>query len=462
MLPYTAIHHLLLAAVGRPLVTTSGNRSGEPIAHDDADAVTRLADLCDAFLTHDRPIHVPVDDSVVRIVDGHLLPIRRARGYAPVPVALRGARRPVLATGGELKSTCCVASTDRAWVSQHVGDMENLETMRAFEATAARFEQFYEVDPAVVAIDAHPGYLAGGWGRRRAGNRPVLEVQHHHAHLAALMAEHGLDPHRPVLGVAFDGTGYGDDGTIWGGEVLRADVDGYERVAHLAPIPLPGGDAAIRHPSRVALAHLHTAGIDWADDLPPVAAVRPGDRANLAVQLERGVGCVPTTSMGRLFDAVASLLGLRHRISYEAQAAIDLENAAERSAAVTPNGAGAYRFVSDGQRVEHADVWRAIVADLRSGRPVGEIADAFHHAVVDLVVDVAARHATAGEPVLLSGGVFQNALLVERAVAALDAAGFVPVTHRLVPPNDGGLALGQAFVAAHTTRLDPFAGREER
>ena len=447
MLPYTPVQHLLLEGSMPPLVMTSANVGGTPIIHRDDD-VDQLIGLSDGVLTHDRPIHVPCDDSVVRLVNGRLLPIRRARGYAPIPVALPAARRSVLAVGGELKNTFCVASGGHAWVSQHIGDMENLETLDAFEASVERFETMYAVEPELVAADAHPGYLSSKWARA-SGRAPVIEIQHHHAHVAAVMAEHGLDPHLPVVGFAFDGTGYGDDGTIWGGEVMVADAQGYERVAHLSYVPLPGGDAAVRNPCRVALAHLWSADVDWDLDLAPAAALDEVERNLLRRQLERDVACVPTSSMGRLFDAVASLLGLRHHITYEAQAAIDLEIAAAAGNALDP-----YAFATSGDQIDARPVIRAIVDDLRGGSSVADIALTFHLAVVDVVVAVAQRIRSERrldtlDTSALTGGVFQNSLLTGACVDALEHAGFVALTHHLVPPNDGGLALGQAFIAAH-------------
>lgn len=465
MLPYTPIQHLLFAAGVPSLVMTSGNVSGEPIVYRDDEVDARLGHLCDAILTHDRPIHVPCDDSVVRMVGGELLPIRRARGYAPVPVPIDGGRRTVLAVGGELKNTACLASTDHAWVSQHIGDMEHLPTLEAFEATVAQFRRMYAVEPEVVAVDAHPGYATTRWAHRHAGDGagppivgPIVEVQHHHAHIAAIMAEHRLPPTERVLGVAFDGTGYGADGAIWGGEVLAVDADGFDRIAHLAYVPLPGGDAAIRNPYRVALAHLTAAGIEWADDLPPVAELDTVERGVLARQLETGFSCVPTSSMGRFFDAVASLVGLRHRISFEAQAAIDLELAASGA-----DRRRSYTFTVADDVFSPAEVVRAVVADLRAGVDVADIARGVHVAVADLVVDLARRHrsATGSELVALSGGVFQNALLTELCTERLCSAGFHPLTHRRVPPNDGGLALGQAYIAAHRVAVGPTDAHQE-
>ncbi len=453
MVASSPIHHLLLARLDRPLVMTSANRGGEPIASRQPQ-LAGLADLYDAVLDHDRPIHTPCDDSVVRLVAGRLSPIRRSRGYAPMPVRFEAARRPVLATGGELKNTICLAAGHHAWVSQHLGDMENLETLEAFRSTVERFVEMYQVEPAIVAADAHPGYRAAQWARTNHPDR-VLHVQHHHAHIASIMAEHRLDPGQPVLGFAFDGTGYGEDGSIWGGELLLASADGFERLAHLAPVPLPGGDAAIGQPCRAALAHLHAAGIGWSDELAPVARFSAEERRRLARQLETGFGTVATTSMGRLFDAVASLLDYRHDISYEAQAAIELELAATGAADAEATG-GAYRFEVTGRVVSPAGVIASIVNDLGAGveRPV--IAARFHHAVAEVVHRLALRHRqrTDSETVVLSGGVFQNALLTTMCLDRLADSGLTVLTHSLVPPNDGGLSLGQAYIAAHRSGVD--------
>ncbi|MYZ40649.1 MULTISPECIES: carbamoyltransferase HypF, partial [unclassified Streptomyces] len=345
LLPYTPLHHLLLGLPGDPagpsvLVMTSGNRSGEPIVTDDKDALTRLGALADAWLTHDRPVHVPCDDSVVRICAGQELPVRRSRGYAPLPIALPVPVEPALAVGGDLKNTFCVAEGGYAWLSAHVGDMDDLATLTAFEAAVGHLTELTSVAPEVLIADRHPGYRSGQWAERHARGRPVRRVQHHHAHVAATMAEHGLDGSAPVIGVAFDGTGYGDDGAVWGGEVLLADYDGFRRFGRLSYVPLPGGDAAVRNPYRMALSHLRAAGVRWSEALPCVAACAPGERRLLERLLDRSVVCVPTSSMGRLFDAIASLAGLCHRVEYEAQAAMALE-----SAAVAAGGpADGYRF----------------------------------------------------------------------------------------------------------------------
>src|ERR1700761_2278785 len=316
MLPYSPIHHLLLApvpgadsAVPDALVLTSANRSDEPICFTEDDAAQRLSPLCDAVLDHDRPIHVPCDDSVVRVIDGRELPIRRSRGYAPLPVDLGCDGPAVLAVGGELKNTFCLTDGSRAYMSGHIGDMETLETLRAFETAVGQLSEIRH-QPVRLAADLHPRYQTRNWAERHADSRPLDLVQHHHAHVASLLAEHGRLG-EPVIGVSFDGTGYGCDQTIWGGEILKLGPDSHRfaRVGHLLPVPLPGGDAAVRNPWRMALSQLWMAGIDWTADLPPIAAATPAELRLTRSQLESGSGCVPCTSMGRLFDAVASLLG---------------------------------------------------------------------------------------------------------------------------------------------------------
>jgi hydrogenase maturation protein HypF len=452
LLPYTPLHHLLFdrvpgsdETVPTALVMTSGNLSDEPICYADEDARARLGRMADAWLVHDRPIHVPCDDSVVRLDGGVELPIRRARGYAPLPVRMPFAVGPTLAMGGEIKNTFCLASGRHAWVSQHIGDMGTLETLAAFERSTQQFGDMYEVDPQQVAADAHPGYHTRAWADEHAPDAVDL-VHHHHAHVAAVMVEHAVPPGERVIGYAFDGTGYGTDGAIWGGEVLIAGYDGFERSAHLRYVPLPGGDATVRKPSRAALAHLWAAGVEWAPDLPPIRHTSEEELTVLRRQLERNVLCVPTSSMGRLFDAVSSLLGIRHTASYEAQAAMELEQAAAGEMA---DRVGPYRFALSGDEIDAAPVLRAMVDDMRRGCATGSIAAGFHRAVAELVADTAdrLREATGIERVALSGGVFQNVLLLRLARAALESRGLRVLTHRLVPPNDGGLALGQVAVA---------------
>ncbi|RME45286.1 MAG: carbamoyltransferase HypF, partial [Caldilineae bacterium] len=446
MLPYTPLHYLLLTPRLPVLVMTSGNYSEEPIVKDNAEALERLASLADAFLLHNRDIHVHCDDSVVRVFEGRELPVRRSRGYAPFPVKLPFEVSSILAVGGELKNTFCLTRDRYAFMSQHIGDMENLETLQAFERAAAHFQAIFRVEPDVIACDMHPRYLSTRWAEEHAAGRAVVRVQHHHAHVAALMAEHGLDGEEPVIGFSFDGTGYGTDGAIWGGEVLLADYRRFTRAAHLKYVPLPGGDAAIKRPYRVALAHLWAAGVDWDERLSPVAACPPVERGVLRRQLETGFNTVPTSSMGRLFDAVASLAGVRQTITYEAQAAIEFE------ALLAAAAEGAYRFdlqsaQSDLQfLIDPAPVIRQAAADARAGVPAPVIAARFHRAVADLILRVSlhVRRAAGLKRVALTGGVFQNVTLLALATNALRAEGFEVLTHRRVPPNDGGLALGQA------------------
>lgn len=472
MLPSSPLHHLLLHDVpgtGVPasdvLVMTSGNLAEEPLCIDDEEAQQRLARIADAFLLHDRPIAVPCDDSVVRVdevgADAATTVIRRSRGYVPASLPLPFEGIPAMAVGGQLKTVAGLTDGRRVWLSAHIGDMGSLPTLRAFERTVDRFAAMHQVAPERLVADAHPDYTTRRWAVSHADGRPVVEVQHHHAHIASVMAEHGVD--EPVIGFAFDGTGYGSDGTIWGGEVLLADYDGFERLAHLSPVPLPGGDAAIRHPRRVALSHLRSAGIAWDDDLPAVAATPVDERVLLATQLDRDLRCVATSSMGRLFDAVASLIGVRHDVTFEAQAAIELEVLASSTGAdPRPGPAGASRIhlplvgIATGKPM-HLDagvLMREVVAALRAGTTTAVIARRFHEAVAAAIVEVAQEVRERGGPrlVALSGGVFTNALLSRLASEALTGHGFTVLRHRLVPPNDGGLALGQLAVGARGDR----------
>ncbi|MBN1178757.1 MAG: carbamoyltransferase HypF [Anaerolineae bacterium] len=464
MLPYTPLHYLLLEPTDIPedlsfdhfsfshfplaLVMTSGNLSEEPIATSNEEALERLVGLADAFLLHNREIHARCDDSVTRIFAGVELPVRRSRGYAPYPVHLPFSVGQVLAVGGELKNTFCLTRDRYAFVSQHIGDVQNYETLRFFEQMVEQLARTFRIEPQTIVCDMHPGYLTTQWATGHIPNGlsfavpHVTFVQHHHAHIAACMAENGLTGERPVIGVALDGTGYGSDGAIWGGEVLVADYAGFRRVAHLAYLPLPGGDAAIRRPYRTALAALWAAEIPWDEDLPPVASAPPAERAVLARQLERGVNVVPASSAGRLFDVVSALAGVCQQISYEAQAAIELE-------ALVEDDPGAYPFDFHDGEIDPAPVLRAAVADLRAGVPVGAISARFHNGLALAVRDVCCqvREETGLDEVALSGGVFQNVTLLGRTVPLLEAAGFRVYRHRLVPPNDGCIALGQAVVA---------------
>lgn len=448
MLPYTPLHHLLCEGMP-PLVMTSGNLSEEPIVHENEAALTTLGPLVDGFLMHDRPIHVACDDSVVRCVAGAVMPIRRSRGYAPMPIGLRGPGPAVLAVGGELKAAVCVAHAHRAIMSQHIGDMGNLETLESLGRTVTHLMRLFGVVPALVAADLHPGYLSTGWARRFAAEHRIalVQVQHHEAHVAGLLAEHGR-PLDGVIGVCFDGTGYGRDGSIWGGEFFEVSEGTLRRAAHLATFPLPGGDASIRHPWRTALAVLRAAGHAWDARLAPVRSAGEAERRVLGRQLAKNVNVVATSSMGRLFDAVAALVGAKQSITYEAEAAMRLETLASQTEAHD----GAYAFVIDDADplvVGWQEVVRAVAADALAGLPSGVIAARFHAGVARMIADVCVRLRSkgAGETVGLTGGVFQNALLVRSAIDELHASGFEVLVHRRVPTNDGGLALGQAVLA---------------
>ncbi len=443
MLPYTPLHHLLLEAEDC-WVMTSGNVSEEPIVTANDEALNRLDGLADAFVVHDRDIHVPCDDSVIRILDGAEYPIRRSRGYAPFPVPLPFDIAPILATGGELKATFCLAAGHDGFMSQHIGDMENLETLDAFTRAVDHFVDLFRIEPEAIATDQHPGYLSTKWADRSP--LPTVKVQHHHAHIASVMAEHGTTER--VVGFAFDGTGYGTDATVWGGEVLIADYERFDRAGHLSPVLLPGGDAAVRHPGKMALSHLDSAGVPWSDDLPPVASLSGAERSLLATQLKRGINTVPTTSMGRLFDAVSALAGVRQTATYEAQAAIELEALVD----LAEGGSYEFGFVEgDGPVViDPGPVLTSVVDELRDDGAPGVIAARFHAAVAAMIVEMAERIRTRTgiATVGLSGGVFQNVTLTHAAADALGKKGFAVLVHRLVPPNDGGLALGQAVIAA--------------
>jgi hydrogenase maturation protein HypF len=445
MLPYTPLHHLLLRRLGGPIVLTSGNRSDEPIAYRDDDALARLAGIADEFVVHDRPIHIRTDDSVVRPVRGREMPVRRSRGYVPEPVKVRPPfRRHVLACGAELKSTFCLGKDDRAYVSHHIGDLENYETFRSFTEGIAHFERLFDVTPQVVAHDLHPEYLSTKYALDRDGVA-LTGVQHHHAHIASCLADNGEAG--PVIGVAFDGTGYGTDATIWGGEFLLADLAGFERAGHLATVPMPGGAAAIRQPWRMAAAYLDAA---YPGGLPrglEVERRNAGRWRDVGAMARRGINAPLTSSAGRLFDAVAAVLGVRDVINYEGQAAAELEQHADRG-----ERAGYDARIDDGAplRIRGADLVRAVADDLLSGVSSGAVAARFHNGVAAAIVRTCLmlRERSGLAAVALSGGVFQNLLLLDSVTAQLEHAAFRVLLHRRVPPNDGGISLGQAAVAA--------------
>ena len=438
---------------------TSGNLSDEPIAFRTDEGRQRLGTLADALLLHDRPIHIRCDDSVVAVPGvapvaedqtGAPYVLRRSRGYAPLPLALPLAGDGLVAVGGELKNTFCLTRDGQAFLSHHIGDLEYYENLRSLQEGLAHFERLFRVQPRILVHDLHPDYQSTRYAKQR-GHRdclPTLAVQHHHAHVAACMADNGLRADQRVIGVALDGTGYGTDGHIWGGEFLIAGYGNFTRAAHLATCPLPGGDATARNPYRMALSWLRQAGLDWGEDLPPVVAARPGELDLLAQQLDTGVNTPLTTSMGRLFDAVAALAGLTQRNTYEAQAPCELEAGADR------DETGAYEFLldrgSDPWLIDPAPVLAALIDDRRRGVETGRLAARFHNGVARLVARVCGelRDQTGLNQVALSGGVWQNLLLLRTAAVTLQAAGFTVLIHRQVPANDGGLALGQAAVAA--------------
>lgn len=442
LLPYTPLHHLLIAELGFPLVATSGNLSEEPIVRDDGEALSRLHTVADLFLTHDRPIVRPVEDSVVQIVCGEPQLLRRGRGYGPLAGNPCGLRSGILAVGGHLKTTVALTGNDAILSSPHVGDLETAEARRAHTAAAADLIRLHGIDARLAVRDLHPDYASGRTAER--SGLPVVAVQHHVAHAAGCLAEHGLTP--PALAIVWDGSGYGPDGTVWGGEALHLTPTGWTRVARLRPFPLPGGEAAVREPRRSALGLLHAAygGACLAvPDLPPVAAFDPTERSVLATALARGVNAPLTSSIGRLFDAIAGLCGLGQRSDYEGQTAAALE-----AAAGSGRSPRAYDFPiretagEPGLEIDWAPALDAIIADLRDGRAVPEIAAALHDGLAAAILALARR---IGEPqVALTGGCFQNVRLTETAVNALRAAGFEPIWHREIPPNDGGLAYGQA------------------
>lgn len=439
MLPYTPLHHLLLRNLDFPVVATSGNLSDEPICTDEQEAMQRLGHIADLFLVHDRPIARHADDSVAWIVLGEPRLLRRARGYAPLPVLLAQDVPPILAVGAHQKSTIALSVNRQVFISQHIGDLETAEALAAFERVIADFLRLYEATPVAIAHDLHPDYLSTRWAQQSSAQ--LIPVQHHHAHLAACLAENGAAG--PALGVTWDGTGYGLDGTVWGGEFLLGDARAFSRVAHLRPFRLPGGEAAIKEPRRVALAllwELYGEAALERDDLAAVRSLQPIERRLLAQMLSRGVNSPATTSMGRLFDGVAALIGLHQQVSFEGQAAMALEFAAD------PTVHAAYPLPLAGTFLDWQPLVEAVLEDLRRSVSPGVIAARFHNALVEAILAVATL---VGEKrVALTGGCFQNRLLTERGTIALRQAGFDVLLHRQVPPNDGGISLGQIAVAA--------------
>jgi hydrogenase maturation protein HypF len=452
MLPYTPLHHSLLRAFDGPVVATSGNLTDEPICTDNGEALARLGQIADLFLFHNRPIERHVDDSVVWLVENEPRLLRRARGYAPLPVRLPQRVAPVLAVGAHLKNSIALSVEQQVFISQHIGDLETAEALSAFERVIADFLRLYETTPAAIAHDMHPDYLSTRWAKQdsaallaslpnAAANVPLVAVQHHHAHLAACLAENGRTD--PALGVIWDGTGYGPDNTIWGGEFLLGNAAGFERVGKLRPFRLPGGDAAVKAPRRLALAllwELFGESTLERDDLAPIRSFSAAERQLLGQMLRRDVNTPHTTSAGRLFDGVAALIGLHPVVNFEGQAAMTLEYIAD------PTETTAYPLPVNSATLDWGPLVTAILQDLGQAVSPGVIAAKFHNALIEAILAVASY---IGEPVVaLSGGCFQNRLLTERAAQRLRQTGFEVLLHRQVPPNDGGVSLGQAAVAA--------------
>ena len=461
-----SIHHS--SFIIPPLVMTSANLSEEPIAYTNEDARERLSSLADAFLMHNRDIHVRCDDSVVRIIRDQVLdnqekqlpnsqfpipdfqtyPLRRSRGYAPFPVKLPWHVPPLLAVGAELKNTFCITNQKYAFMSHHIGDLSNFETLQSFEQGIEHFEKLFRVKPEAIAYDLHPNYLSTRYALERANLKPstlnLQPIQHHHAHIASVMAENGLNGEEKVIGVAFDGTGYGDDGNIWGGEFLIADYGGYERVAHLPYFPLAGGDAATKRPSRTALGLLWQLGIEWDESFAPMQDLCSEERMALRVQLEKKINTPMTSSIGRFFDAAAALAGVQQRVNYEAQAAIEFEALADDVEG------GHYDFGGKQAQIQVRRGILSLLEDVEKGIPIPIISARFHNGIANMVLEtcIRLREKSGINTVALSGGVWQNMLLLQQTMTLLQSGKFEILIHHEVPANDGGLALGQAAIAA--------------
>jgi hydrogenase maturation protein HypF len=465
MLPYTPLHHILLRRAGLPLVMTSGNPSSLPIAKENEEAINRLSQLADYFLLHNRKIKARCDDSVMWVFDGKSMFIRRSRGYSPFPIKLPFEVNRILACGAELKNTFCLTKERYAFLSQHIGDMENLETLEHFETSIAIFKRLFRIEPEILAYDMHPDYLSTKFALEREREAQLIAVQHHHAHVASCMVENGIK--EPVIGVAFDGTGYGLDGSIWGGEFLIADYRGFRRAGHFEYIPMPGGEAAIKRPYRMAISYLYTS-LGKLPKLPFLSEIEEGEIDVVIRQIERGINSPLTSSCGRLFDGVSALLGVRGRTTYEAQAAIELEMSSSKGDFNARTSERTYPFHVVPVRAEETwgetsylppfpliyevrlrEIFEAIVSDIWGGVSVAEIGRRFHNTVVRIIVEMCRfiSSKTGLKKVALSGGCFQNRLLLRGAVNALKEEGFSPIIHSLVPCNDGGISLGQAAIA---------------
>lgn len=450
MLPYTPLHNLIMEP-GEDfpdlLVMTSGNISDEPISYLNNDAVNRLSKIADVFLNHNRPIHMRIDDSVSRIINSRPFIIRRSRGYAPSSFIFPYPGESILATGAELKNTFCLTRENQAFLSHHIGDLENLETLTSFEEAVTHYEKLFRITPKLIACDLHPNYLATRYAVERSNNEnlTLIPVQHHHAHLAACIAENDLNTIDPVIGLCFDGTGYGTDQAIWGGEVFIGNLSDYQRRFHLKYVPLPGGDISIKIPARMALSHLWSTEIEWENVFPPSSDLCMEEKAALEIQLTRNINTVLTSSMGRLFDAVSSFIGVRQRVNYEGQAAIEMESIVDSSVKEY------YRFDFLNDQIDPAPMWSQLVSDLLANKTPVEMASKFHNSISQLCLEICNRIKEESKinVVALSGGVWQNKVLLTKTIALLQKNKFNVIWHSKVPTNDGGIAYGQACIAAN-------------
>ena len=450
MLPYTPLHHLLLRETGRPLVMTSGNLSEEPIAKDNDEALKRLSGIADYFLVHNRDIYARYDDSVTIVENGNRQFVRRARGYAPYPVHLPYHMREVLGCGAEEKNTFCLTRDNFAFVSQHIGDMENIETLESFTDAITLYRQLFRMTPSIIAYDMHPEYLSTKYAKEildKDSGLTGVPVQHHHAHIASCMADNGIT--EPVIGISFDGTGYGTDGHIWGGEFLTVNYEGFDRIAHLEYLPLPGGPLAIKKPYRTAIGYLLALGIKPDSKLPLLKYTDEQELEIIREQLIKNINTPLTSSMGRFFDAVAALIGLRGVIEYEAQAAIDLEMLASKALNETAHYPFSIAKQEDMKIIKIHDLLAAIQNDLHNRTPRPRIAARFHNTIAQMILEMCQKISpkTGITTVALSGGVFQNRLLLRKTLSLMEDASFEVYTHQQVPCNDGGISLGQVVIA---------------
>ena len=446
MLPYTPLHYLLMQHNFTALVMTSGNRSEEPVSIDNEDAFSRFSDIADFYLTHNRDIYLRSDDSIVKRISGATRFIRRSRGYIPEPVFMKRNIQPVLACGAELKNTVCITRDNKAFLSQHIGDLENLSTLEFFELTIRHMKKILDVDPEIVACDLHPDYLSTKYALSLK-NVKVVKVQHHHAHIAGCMAENMIDG--PVIGLSFDGTGYGEDGRIWGGEILIAEKSRFTRAAHISYIPMPGSAAAIKEPWRMAASYLYDAFGEeiWGLNIPVLKEIGRDKIRFIINMISKKINSPETSSLGRLFDGVSAIIGIRNRVCFEGQAAMELEMLSDENTAETYD----YEWIPDDNvyKILTAPIIKGIVADIHNGVHSSVIGGKFHGTLIRLFTELCniIKKDTDIEMVALSGGVFQNSILLSGMVNALEESGFKVYTHKLVPANDGGISLGQAIVA---------------